>query len=169
MAFIYHISPSGTLFVVIVIASPTTSHVPISPGVSVTLCSIGEFFDTVAGGGNTTNARGGDWLSFQLITTANTADPDGYTGVRANMSGGSLSSGLGSTNISGIENIKGTIFKDQITGDGGDNSLDGYDGNDLISGGAGKDYLLGGEGDDTLRGDSGAAIVTGKQIGRAHV
>ena len=39
---IYHISPSGILFVFIVIAAPIISHVPMSSGVSVTLCPIGE-------------------------------------------------------------------------------------------------------------------------------
>ena len=41
---IYHISPSGTLFVLIVIASPIISHVPMSPGASVTLSPVGEPF-----------------------------------------------------------------------------------------------------------------------------
>ena len=35
------------MFVVIVIASPTIVHVPMSPGVSITLCPIGESFDTL--------------------------------------------------------------------------------------------------------------------------
>ena len=47
MALIYHISPSGILSVIIVIAAPTIFHVPISSGVSITLFSIGEFFDTL--------------------------------------------------------------------------------------------------------------------------
>ena len=40
-------SPSGILFVFIVIAAPTISHVPMSPGASVILCPIGESFATL--------------------------------------------------------------------------------------------------------------------------
>ena len=47
MLRIYHISPSGILFVVIVIASPTIFHVPMSPGTSITLRPIGVFFVTL--------------------------------------------------------------------------------------------------------------------------
>ena len=44
---IYQISPSGTLFVVIVIISPDTFHVPMSSGVSISLCPVVEFFVTL--------------------------------------------------------------------------------------------------------------------------
>ena len=45
---IYHISPSGILFVVIVIAPPTICHVPMSSGVSITLCPVGVPFATLS-------------------------------------------------------------------------------------------------------------------------
>ena len=45
--FEYTISPSGILFVVTVIASPTICHVPMSSGVSITLCPIGVSFVTL--------------------------------------------------------------------------------------------------------------------------
>jgi Ca2+-binding RTX toxin-like protein len=77
------------------------------------------------------------------------------------MSSGSLTTGLGATTITGIENLKGSQFRDYIVGDSTDNSLDGYSGDDIIEGGAGKDYLLGGDGNDTLRGDSGVDIYEG--------
>ena len=35
------------MFVVIVIASPIIFHVPMSSGVSITLCPVGEFFATL--------------------------------------------------------------------------------------------------------------------------
>ncbi|MFZ4805921.1 MAG: beta strand repeat-containing protein [Hyphomicrobiaceae bacterium] len=57
--------------------------------------------------------------------------------------------------LSGIENIVGTDYVDQITGDGnanrligglGNDTLDGGDGDDVIEGGAGSDLLIGGAG-----------------------
>ena len=47
IAFMYQISPVGILFVIIFIVSPSTPAEPISPGVSISLFPVGEFFDTL--------------------------------------------------------------------------------------------------------------------------
>ena len=47
MAFIYQVSPAGILFVIIFIVSPSTPLAPMSPGASISLCPVGEFFDTL--------------------------------------------------------------------------------------------------------------------------
>ena len=44
---IYHISPCGILFVIIFIVSPSIPLVPMSAGVSISLCPVGEIFDTL--------------------------------------------------------------------------------------------------------------------------
>jgi Ca2+-binding RTX toxin-like protein len=51
--------------------------------------------------------------------------------------------------MSGFEDVIGSAFGDEITGDGALNRLDGGGGNDLLDGGGGGDQLFGGDGDDT--------------------
>jgi len=57
--------------------------------------------------------------------------------------------------FSGIENVRGTVFDDTITGDGGSNLLEGGGGDDTIDGGAGSDVLAGGQGADRIEGGEG--------------
>ena len=47
--------------------------------------------------------------------------------------------GDGTDSLSSIENVNGSNFADQLSGDGGPNTLDGYGGNDQIDGGGGAD------------------------------
>ena len=69
-----------------------------------------------------------------------------------------------------IENVRGSMNDDKLTGDGGKNTLYGNMGDDMLMGGAGNDMLRGGKGDDeldggdgndTLRGDKGDDTLTG--------
>jgi Ca2+-binding RTX toxin-like protein len=57
---------------------------------------------------------------------------------------------LGTTFITGFENISGGSFDDFFFGDANDNSIDGGAGNDSIGGGAGNDTLEGGSGEDVF-------------------
>ena len=57
-----------------------------------------------------------------------------------------------------------TIKNKLLQGGSGNDSLLGYITDDMLSGGGGEDRLYGGTGNDTY-----VFIVTGKQIGRAHV
>ncbi|HBS49821.1 MAG TPA: hypothetical protein DEA05_06900 [Rhodobacteraceae bacterium] len=75
---------------------------------------------------------------------------------------------LGGADIDGI----GNDLDNGITGNGGDNRLEGRAGEDGISGGAGDDMILGGansdklwggEGDDVLRGGAGADRLRGDE------
>jgi Ca2+-binding RTX toxin-like protein len=67
--------------------------------------------------------------------------------------------------LSSIENIIGTLFNDEITGNNKSNSLDGGAGNDILDGGIDdlSDILEGNIGDDTfiLRADGGIDEVNG--------
>ncbi|MEZ0224840.1 MAG: matrixin family metalloprotease, partial [Alphaproteobacteria bacterium] len=60
-----------------------------------------------------------------------------------------------------IENAIGTALGDLITGNSGNNTLDGGNGNDTITGGAGNDSLIGGIGNDTLDGGEDNDVITG--------
>lgn len=58
--------------------------------------------------------------------------------------------------ISSIENIIGSSYRDTITGDRQSNILRGGAGDDSLDGGLGHDWLDGGSGDDVLRGGEGS-------------
>ncbi|MDR6149625.1 Ca2+-binding RTX toxin-like protein [Sphingomonas sp. SORGH_AS742] len=73
---------------------------------------------------------------------------------------GQEGSGLVTDTLSGIENLTGTDYADTLTGDAGDNVLDGGLGNDTLSGGAGDDVLIGGIGADRLDGGAGSDAVS---------
>ena len=69
-----------------------------------------------------------------------------------------------------IENVRGSMHKDMLTGDDnpntlfgnmGDDTLMGGDGKDKLYGGKGNDELDGGDGDDTLSGEKGNDTLTG--------
>ena len=64
--------------------------------------------------------------------------------------------------LSGIEGLYGSqLFGDSLTGDAGNNLIDGYGGNDTILGGFGADTLLGSNGNDDLRGEAGNDSIDG--------
>ncbi len=54
-----------------------------------------------------------------------------------------------------VENLVGSIYADQLTGDGQTNTLMGGNGVDVLLGGLGTDTLQGGAGTDTLDGEGG--------------
>ncbi len=58
--------------------------------------------------------------------------------------------------IRDIENVVGSSFGDDITGDDARNFLNGSNGGDNVKGGGGDDYLAGGEGDDFVGGGPGS-------------
>jgi Ca2+-binding RTX toxin-like protein len=60
-----------------------------------------------------------------------------------------------------VENVLGSKFDDTLTGDTGNNIIEGKRGNDNISGGSGHDVLKGGRGNDNLFGQSGDDLLMG--------
>ena len=68
-----------------------------------------------------------------------------------------------------ITNDDVPLIGNDLTGTNGNDTLRGTTDDDTIRGMGGNDRLLGFAGNDTLIGGPGADIVTGKQIGRAHV
>lgn len=69
--------------------------------------------------------------------------------------------GEGSDQIVGIENIEGGDGKDRFYGNSYANRFEGDDGHDYLYGRAGNDRLIGDDGNDTLRGGAGADRMTG--------
>ncbi|MSP82356.1 MAG: hypothetical protein EXQ94_05335 [Alphaproteobacteria bacterium] len=65
----------------------------------------------------------------------------------------------GTVTLSGIENFRGNVADDTITGDAGRNELDGISGNDILNGGGGDDVLTGGFGNDQLNGGAGLDVA----------
>lgn len=63
--------------------------------------------------------------------------------------------GAGTDLLTNVENIQGSQYADQLTGNAGDNMLDGYHGNDSLYGGAGDDHIYENDGDDTIDGGDG--------------
>ena len=111
--------------------------------------------DTVDGGLEGPN---GDTVQFR---TANA--------VTANLVGGTAT-GEGTDTLAEIENVTGGDGGDNITGDGGPNTLNGGRGVDTIAAAGGPDRLLGdcgaddldgGMGDDALEGDTALSIFLG--------
>ena len=106
---------------------------------------------------------------------ANTLDYSARTtGVSVNLVSGTA---MGTTGISGIQNVIGGAGNDTLTGDGEDNSFTGGPGRDMINGYAGLDTLVetrnanftltdtsltvGSEGNDTLSGLEAARLTGG--------
>ena len=83
--------------------------------------------------------------------------------------------GSGFDTLLGIENLTGTKFDDDVTGNAGANVLIGLGGADTLRGGGGDDWVEGGAGDDALEGGVGtdtlsyrsasAAVAVGVGVG----
>lgn len=87
----------------------------------------------------------------------------GTTGIRADLAKGEVrdTSGFYVDTLKSIENVRGSIFDDDIRGDGKANKLRGGDGDDFIRGRSGNDKLLGENGQDILIGGGNKDVLTG--------
>jgi Ca2+-binding RTX toxin-like protein len=93
---------------------------------------------------------GADLLSFSFVQTA---------GVTVNLTTGVHAGAAAGLVIGGIEQVEGTFFNDDITGNAVANRLDGRDGADRLTGGGGNDTLVGGSLDDTMAGGAGSDVI----------
>jgi len=82
-------------------------------------------------------------------------------GVAVNLATGLSSGGAGADTLLNLENILGSGFNDNLTGNAGANAITGGAGNDILSGDAGNDLLDGGAGSDTMIGGSGNDTMAG--------
>lgn len=111
----------------------------------------GSGIDTVVYSASTSGVT----VSLSEQGTYNLGDPDKGRGTTGNaMTGGDAA---GDT-LWGFENITGSKYDDQLTGDSASNIIDGGDGNDLLEGGVDADYLVGGNGNDTVSYRTSSAV-----------
>ena len=106
----------------------------------------GDGDDWMRGGsnGDQSNGEGGtDTLSFATDTPTS-----GNIGVIVNLATGGAITPDGTETVAGVENVLGSAFDDEITGNGAMNVLDGNIGADRITGAGGGDTLIGGPQDD---------------------
>ena len=98
------------------------------------------------GGDDLVNGRGGtDAAAFAYASGP----------VRGSLASGVASEPGGRTDLRGIENLEGSFFNDEFSGDAGDNLLFGGLGDDDLFGRNGFDTLVGGPGSDGIFGGAG--------------
>ena len=76
------------------------------------------------------------------------------TPVTVDLSAGTAT-GQGTDAITGVEDLRGTIFDDTLIGDGGPNMINGNVGDDTVSGEGGDDLIHGHRGHDNMSGGDG--------------
>jgi serralysin len=131
-----------------------TSNNVITGGSGKDTLSGGDGDDTLIGGAGADSLVGGngvDTVSYEYAT----AD------VRLDLlTGGTQGDALGDS-YSGIEDITGSAYNDQLVASNVSNNLRGLGGDDVIYGRQGDDTLDGGEGNDMLHGSEGADALIG--------
>lgn len=105
-----------------------------------------------AGGDTLDGGAGSDTADYGAAATGVTAD---LATPAQNMG-----DATGDTYIA-VENLSGSMWRDDLRGDAGGNVLWGVGGDDLLAGRSGADTLDGGDGDDTLTGGTGADVLDG--------
>ena len=101
-------------------------------------------------GNNTLNGGAGtDTVSYAAGVTGSIGVTVSLASAGAQVTGGSRTDTLIS-----IENLVGSAFADNLTGNDNSNTLIGGAGNDTLTGGAGVDLLIGGAGNDTFNFDA---------------
>ena len=120
--------------------------------------------DTFLGGAGADTMSGGAG-----IDTVDYSNSQGAVNVSLRAGTGSGGDAQGDT-LGGIENLIGSnnAFGDTLTGDSGNNVIDGRYGNDFLFGSDGNDTLIGGLGDDTLSGGADADMFVFGTFGWAQ-
>jgi Ca2+-binding RTX toxin-like protein len=110
----------------------------------------GDGDDQLSGGLGADKLEGGAG-----VDTATYVGSDGGTGVTINLASttGAVGGEAAGDTFFSVENVIGTHFNDNITGNSGDNIIKGNRGNDNLTGGLGADVLVGDDGNDTLTGN----------------
>lgn len=124
--------------------------------------------DKLSGGAGADTLDGGAGTDTALYLESNSA-------VIVNLAAGLATGGHATGDrLIGIENLTGSIYNDQLTGDGGVNHLSGFSGddrlvagggNDTLAGGLGADYIDGGSGIDTAYYSNSAAVIVNLATG----
>ena len=111
--------------------------------------------DIIIGGAGQDNINGGS--GADTLSYANSGDR-----VIINLASGFANGGHATGDVyENIENLFGSAFDDRLTGDNGDNVIDGFNGDDILRGLDGVNVLNGGNGDDVFIGGDGADTHNG--------
>lgn len=128
--------------------------------------AIGSAFDDILrGNGGNNSLEGG--AGNDLLDGAGGSDTASYAGALAAvkvslaLSGAQDTMGAGTDTLISMENLLGSAFNDELTGNGAANVIDGGGGNDIIKGGGGADRLLGNDGDDLIFSGAASDIING--------
>ncbi|MFK8331342.1 retention module-containing protein [Pseudomonas sp. BJa5] len=128
--------------------------------------------DTLNGGDGNDLLIGGDGNDLLIggdgIDTASYAGAGGPVTVSLATTSAQNTFGAGTDTLSGIENLIGSDYNDNLTGDGNANLLSGGLGNDTLNGGGGNDVLIGGPGNNTLSGGAGSDTFLWQQGNSGH-
>lgn len=116
--------------------------------------------DVVNGGGGDGDLVRGDYGYDLMIGGPGGHDVGSFAMAPAGRRGGGVKASLarhrargdGHDRLRGLEDLEGSAFKDVLSGNGRDNTIDGGPGNDRIGGRGGTDIALGGPGSDRCRG-----------------
>lgn len=116
--------------------------------------------DTLNGGAGNDTLNGGAGIDLADYQTATAR-----VAVNLNLTTAQNTSGSGIDTLIGIENVRGSNFHDNLTGNAAANVLSGLAGNDILNGGAGNDILNGGAGRDGLIGGGGSDTFAFNSVG----
>lgn len=106
--------------------------------------------DTLQGNGGADTLDGGSGIDWADYSSANAA-------VAVNLKSPGANTGDAASDVYlSLENLRGSAFKDKLTGDNAANRIEGLAGADALNGGKGDDTLAGGAGKDKLTGGAGA-------------
>jgi Ca2+-binding RTX toxin-like protein len=113
--------------------------------------------DLLASGGGNDILIGGSGTDIAVY--------DGLGGAKVNLSLTSAQNtgSYGIDTLTGIENLRGSLYRDFLTGNDSENSLFGEQGRDVLEGGGGNDYLFGGDGGDSLSGGDDDDYLNGEE------
>jgi Ca2+-binding RTX toxin-like protein len=117
--------------------------------------------DLLIGGAGNDTVDGGAGADTTIYAFATLGVTVSLTDAVAGRTGGTSAGPDGVDTLVDIENIAGSVFDDQLTGNSGANILVGGNGVDALFGGAGADTLYGGAGSDTLLGGTGDDTLNG--------
>ena len=105
-----------------------------------------------------TDLNGTDDISFQYDTCGYHYALNTHTGGTSVK--GVVIAGGGADSIVGSD-VASADYREDLHGDGGDDTIEGYAGNDYITGDAGVDVIRGGAGADIIRGGDGNDLISG--------
>ncbi len=117
--------------------------------------------DTLDGGGGADTLLGGDG-NDRMMNAAAALRLDGGAGIDTaflDSATAGVTLNLAGPAATGVENVWGSGFNDQLTGNADANFLWGHSGNDTLDGGAGADTLDGGAGFDIYHVDDAGDVI----------